>query len=517
MFDLTEITKEFSDINLKYDLLQETMNNATSYKAEFHNSFVITNNLRQKIDTQLNQIIPTRIRTKRVLINALGSLIKTVTGNLDQEDAIRIDHNVDILKTNQNNQKLALDKQTTLLSKAMSNFQETIKNVSHNQIVLESRIKQIIEVINQVDIEETNLFEFFRIHMILTQITTFYQNIYDILSDIEEAITFAKLNTFHNNIIDASMLLKELQFVQTQIKPEKLPFEPNTDNLLKLENTLEIKSYVKDYTIVFIIEIPLVEAQTYNLFQLFPLPVKYGNSYKVIVPNFKYLIINDKTFGYVNRPCQGITAHEYLCSDIHPENFNDYVPCEVKLLRYEDNIKNCNPVYIDIKSIQIQKVDKNKWIVITNKEIMGLEVCKESQTNILLSGTKLIDLDPKCKLRIGNTTLSDNGNKKIEFQNIPLPNVTPNYKYQVSHKEIALPNLSHINLDKIVKLQEEVNQQRIENSKLLDGNIYYDRTSIWTILLYIIIGISILAMLAKYLWPIYIKPKRNVNQETDIF
>lgn len=158
MFDLTEITKEFSDINLKYDLLQETMNNATSYKAEFHNSFVITNNLRQKIDTQLNQILPTRIRTKRALINALGSLIKTVTGNLDQEDAIRIDHNVDILKTNQNNLKLALDKQTTLLSKAMSNFQETIKDVSHNQIVLESRIKQIIEVINQVDIEETNLF-----------------------------------------------------------------------------------------------------------------------------------------------------------------------------------------------------------------------------------------------------------------------------------------------------------------------------------------------------------------------
>ncbi|XP_066261207.1 uncharacterized protein [Euwallacea similis] len=379
---MTKLLQEFSDINIKYDLLHETINNFTDYKSEFYNSFVITNNLKQKINEQINQIFPTKMRTKRALLNALGTIIKTVTGNLDQEDAKRIDQNINILKENQNNLKLVLDKQTTLLTNAINNFQETIKNVSHDQIVLDSKIKEIIEVVNEVNIKQANLFEFFRIHKIITQITTFYQNIYDILSDIEEAITFAKLNTFHNKIINSGMLLNKLKLIQNQVQQEKLPFEPDTDNLLNIENTLKIKSYVKNNVIVFIIEIPLVETQAYNLYRLFSLPVKYNNSYKIIVPSFEYLIIKDKTFGYVNQPCQYVSFNEYLCSHVRPENFNDYVPCEVELLRYENNITNCNPVYLDIKNLQIQNVDESKWIVITTQKIIGVEICKESQGNV---------------------------------------------------------------------------------------------------------------------------------------
>lgn len=296
-----------------------------------------------------------------------------------------------------------------------------------------------------------------------------------------------------------------------------LPFEPNKENLLNIENTLEIKSFIKNNAVIFIIEIPLVEKNDYSLYRLFPLPIMQGDTYKVIVPNSDYLLINDKTFGYANEPCRYVSTNEYLCSQSHIENFPDYIPCEVQLLRYERNTTNCNPVYINVKKLQIQNIDENKWILVTAQDIIGLETCKSSQNDILLNGTYLIELEFQCNLKLSNIILRGNKKTRHNFQNVPLLDVTNNYTYKAPRKEIELTNLNKIDLNKFTELQREINLQKRENSKLLNNNLYYNRTSIWTVLLYIIIIVIALALLAKYLGSIYFKPKTTKVPETDVF
>ena len=73
---------------------------------------------------------------------------------------------------------------------------------------------------------------------------------------------------------------------------EKFPCQAIPENILIFENILDIKSYSKDNEIVFIIEVPLVERDNYNIFHLFPLPTPAENHFKMIIPNFPYLIIN---------------------------------------------------------------------------------------------------------------------------------------------------------------------------------------------------------------------------------
>ena len=129
IFDVTKIINEFYKINNKYELIREHIHNKTAYKTEFFNSYAIIDNLKNKIVNRKDQILPTKTRKTRALINALGSIIKTITGNLNQEDAEKFDKNLNIIRQNENNLKVALDKQMTLLSKSINNFQQTIKNV----------------------------------------------------------------------------------------------------------------------------------------------------------------------------------------------------------------------------------------------------------------------------------------------------------------------------------------------------------------------------------------------------
>lgn len=403
-----------------------------------------------------------------------------------------------------------------LMSKSINTFQETVKNISHNQEILELRINQLIEVINNVQIQETNLFEFFRIHMVFTQITSFYQNIYDILEKLEVAVSFAKINTFHNAIVNKNDLLSELQYISNELSQEKLPFEPNSENILKIENSLEISSYVKNNEVIFIIQIPLVERVNYNLFRLFPLPTRNEKFYKIIVPNFEYLLINERNFGYSNQPCKRINFNEFLCSHMHSENFDKITPCEVRLLRYESDVSNCNPLYVDIEDMQLQNIDDNKWILVTNKDIVATETCQNSQNNILFNGTYLLELSFPCNLKIRDVIIKSYKNTKQTFQNVPLPNLSYNLTHKTLYKEVKLLNLNNVNFNKFDKLQEEINAQKQENSKLLNESIYYEKTSIWTVLLYIILSLLILYVLGKYLWPIIIHKSKKVVQEENI-
>ena len=59
----------------------------------------------------------------------------------------------------------------TLFSKSIDDFQETMKNGSHKQEILKLRVNQIIELVNTIKIEEINLFQFFRIHLMYKDLT----------------------------------------------------------------------------------------------------------------------------------------------------------------------------------------------------------------------------------------------------------------------------------------------------------------------------------------------------------
>lgn len=76
---------------------------------------------------------------------------------------------------------------------------------------------------------------------------------------------------------------------------------------------------------VFILEIPLVEKQMYQYFQLYSLPIKTNNSYQIIIPQSKYVALNEQSYVFSDDKCKSVTDSKYL-----RENVNKYVSIKNK-------------------------------------------------------------------------------------------------------------------------------------------------------------------------------------------
>ena len=145
-------------------------------------------------------------------------------------------------------------------------FQTISENITHNQLILESRILQIQQAIQSSNQKQIEVNHYFLLQMLISQILTAFQEIYNILEKIQIAITFSKLNTFYNSIINPYDLLLEIQSIAINLSFGKLPFLPNIDNILVFEKILQIKSYSKENEIIFIIKVPIVEKRNFILY-----------------------------------------------------------------------------------------------------------------------------------------------------------------------------------------------------------------------------------------------------------
>lgn len=492
------------------------LDSTRSYDKDYFNSYNIIQNLELKIKEQINQLNPKSSRQKRGIINGLGSIVKCLTGNLDQEDAEKYDTQISQLQTNQNKFKIILENQVSLLNSSINSFNELAHNISQNRETLRSRILEIEGSIKNMEQHQLDSYNYFKTHMMLFQITTIYQTIYTIFDKIEIAISFSKLNTLHNSIVKPNELLSELKDVQNYLSDVKLPFEPSLENILSFENVINIKSYSKNHEIIFILEIPLVELNTYQYYQLYPFPIKNNNSFQMILPKNDYIAINEHNFVPSNDKCKEISTEEFMCSQVNTIKINENSPCEVSLLIFSKDINNCYPLPVNINEYQIQKIVNEKLIVIAPQPLVAIQQCRNMKDNIPLFGSYVIDLDTICTINIENHILRTYKNSKVNFKNINLPKLKLNLNNSNNKLSTYNPgafNLNLINTHQLLKTQKDLEYQKNELHKL-NNPVYVSKTSIWTIILYLIFVIVILYLIyVKYISKL--KNRNSNSKEVD--
>lgn len=339
--------------------------------------------------------------------------------------------------------------------------------------------------------------------MVITQIVSSFQIIYDVLEKVEVAITFSKLNTFHNSIVDPENILNEITNISTHFKKRKFPFEPTLDNVILLEKVTEVKSYVKNDKIIFILEIPIVEIESYDYYRLYPLPTCTLNTFKTIIPHSKYLITNKQHYAFSDTNCLEIKSGDFLCRELHTTNIKSTgAPCEIELLKYSTNVSTCEQIPVIIEDIQIEKIKENQWIVITPHSVVAIKKCKDNSENIPLNGSYLIELNSDCEVTIEDNYIRiyKSVSNKNKFKNINLPKIILNnikINYQSKFKPLKL---KPIDLNGIKHIYKNLNEQSKILDKINKAPIYYNRTSIYTILLYILIIIVVIILTFYYLY-----------------
>lgn len=183
-------------------------------------------------------------RQKRGLINALGTVVKYIAGNPDQEDLQIIQQSIGALQTRDNELTNNQMKQI----KINDNFQNRINNVTNTLRKISSQISLINNTLRQDNIVE---------HMNLIFST---DSLIHALEDIEEQVEFSRQNVLSKNILS----LEEKIYIFQKLMQQDLKLEFIDEIFLFSSGSITIS---KD-NVVILVKIPILDDNLYELLEL---------------------------------------------------------------------------------------------------------------------------------------------------------------------------------------------------------------------------------------------------------
>ncbi|KAJ8983952.1 hypothetical protein NQ317_008654 [Molorchus minor] len=315
---------------------------------------------------------------------------------------------------------------------------------------------------------------------VLDQISSTLSILLHLLSDIENAVTFARLRTLHYSILKITELESIIQTILKYYSSSQLIFPLNSSNTHLYYDLLEVEAYYSDTKIVFVIHFPLVYPETYSHYHLYSIPTRNCTT---ILPKDTYLVMNENFYQYASIPC--IKLHpDYYCPDdnlIHGTKNED---CIFQLLQLKSTQGSCLQTPVKIEKNVIQQIDESHYIAVFPNQTKIYHSIADSRRMIPVSSTK----------------------KSItEGQPMLLPELNI-YSHKLPVSAIDEIKIDNVQLDEIHKIQNE--QRKLEPIKLKYENHPWFN-NYWIIPIYVIF-----ALVGIYFSQNFIRRKTNANQTT---
>ncbi|KAG5870841.1 hypothetical protein JTB14_029547 [Gonioctena quinquepunctata] len=224
-YNLTPIAQEIDAIQNKYEAVAIAINNGLSrpYWTNLQNFIQGLQYQLEAVHRKFQSIYPLH-RRKRALINALGSIVKAISGNLDQDDAEKYDSAIFTLQRNQVNVIQQMNRHVSLSTKLTGNFNTTVNLITHNQEVIALEIEKVHSELNTF---VYNFNDYMITRNILDQLSLSLQITLQLLTDLGNAITFARMNTLHDSIIKPDELKSIIDTIIRNHQEEQLLYTYN--------------------------------------------------------------------------------------------------------------------------------------------------------------------------------------------------------------------------------------------------------------------------------------------------
>ncbi|XP_039227243.1 uncharacterized protein LOC120320757 [Drosophila yakuba] len=330
------------------------------------------NQVEQKLTSQLPS--ESNSRPRRGLINGLGTIIKTISGNMDATDEEKIISELKQLGRNAEN--TAQFQNETLIrfmeiTDHINKEQEVINNfINFNQ----NRISK--EIDTGLKKAELNIF--------LTRININLDLLYTHLAGIAESLLFAKLNIVPKYILDNA----EIQKIKMSLTDQNVKIKEDYEvyNLLSLETSTEKK------TIVFEIKIPILSPNNYTLYQIVTIP--FNGTEIVNLPKF---ILEDRIeLKTLNTNCIRVNDLSVCETPTDPDN----PECIHNLLA--NKTATCTVVET-ITQTRIYSPIEGLLVILNARDVNMTSDCIPSKS---LSGSFIINHD-SCSITINGTKYAD--------------------------------------------------------------------------------------------------------------
>lgn len=413
-----KIEKSLSDISVTCNKFQSTSSlhidcNDTVNPLKI---LISANNLKYDSLSLLVPINETRKQTKRYkrgLVDAGGKLLKFLFGTLDADDTKRYDDAFAAIQENENEIYQDMNENIRIVKSTINTFNDTINKLIENEKKLNEYLQKLNEVLTNQTKDIDNLKNAARIDSVFNLLESSLMSVSNILDAVLNSILFAKTNNLHPYVLTPTKLYEVLQNQNNINNNLRLPVTPFTlQNIHSIIDVSKLTSYIYDNKIVFVMKIPLISSDKYDVYKILPLPtprVENGvETYVLIHPTKLYMALTDikntRSPNYalldnVN-DCQKVN-NEYICPlpSIISSTTNNPT-CETKLINEAPNSlpKICDSKVIYGNINLWQKLNNGSYIYVQSKPSKLSIQCpnQDKDHDYTIQGTGILTLEDDC-------------------------------------------------------------------------------------------------------------------------
>ena len=477
--NLENLDKKYLTILQYIKQTKVILSQATAINDKFQNRLIFEiESEMTRIETQrenLHQIvghISNNKRTKRGWFNFIGVIANKFFGVMDNEDAEFIDKKLNEFDKTETVLATVIKDQSHVVRTTILNFNSTMSSLVKNEQILKEQTKYLGESMKKLSsfVQHIDLNKIVDEHInILVHFVTILRNDYDTLTT---AVLLAKRGILHPSIMSPFQIRENMIKLISNIPAGlQLPIPENKENSYLILELINLVAYYYNKRLVFVVKIPLLPTQLFEIYKTTPMPTKIlNNSYIFIKPSNRYFLIRKEDkfeFATMNEvdisKCKKF-EDKRICLKVDP-TFNSHLEsnCETQLFStvITKIPESCEVHVINLKeNIWHKLTDRNSWMFVVKYPTIVTITCQNyhDPIDVTISDVGLITIKSGCKIYSGYITLEST---KTFYSNIE-KNFVPSFnicdflcdderinKVKTEIIEIKSPNLNTINLDEL--------------------------------------------------------------------
>ncbi|XP_022822053.1 uncharacterized protein LOC111354978 [Spodoptera litura] len=463
---------ELKDIDDKINLLLDqlshykySLSNDTYMLYELQIDYLSNKLLR--IADHLETLKPGRV--KRGLIDGLGSIIKSVTGNLDQSDAIRYDSAIKTLQNNSNELAEEFNNHISLSKEWMAQHSNIVSKLVENQI----KINETLRLILDNDAYRDNyLIKYAKFAQYLTILT---ENIDEVLGElvrIENILAFIHASSTHHSMLSTEVLGHMIQ---------KLVKIYSRDQIVDLDireyyDLIKPGYYYSGSQIVIVFKLPIFATDSFDLYKLSIAPNKFKQA---LIPPFPLIATNRKGFVYIEAECPKYD-NWYLCADKMDHQLRQQPDCIQHLILDQTIDEKCDVMELTLAKASMEELDERHYVISFPNSTRIHTVCGK-EDYITVDGSYLATVPENCFLYTSEFAIT-NVNDHVEGRPLKIMNIS--YNMDIKPEKMTQLKLKSIDLSRVHDVQYQLMAQpAIRLNQIPDDALYHTTIPFYTLLL----------------------------------
>lgn len=376
-------------------------------------------------------------RDKRGLINIVGKANKWLFGTLDSDDEKRYDSYLQLIS---NNEQVILEKfknEHTILTKVINAYNSQLVKITDNQKLITTKLESIDKQI--LDISHV-----LYLSIILDNIRNELDKVKYLFDNIDNAISFAKVNIMHNSILNANQLNDLIITIQGLYGKDRIV---NFKQLINYYSLFSTQVMIKESMVIFSIYTPIINPVIFTLYKIYPIPIL---NLTIVLPN-PYVLLNEVTQWSAANLCPEI-EQAFVCKQ---DILSKEEMCIRELLISAKN--ECPVTSVHYKETSVEKLHGEEILVIPAGKTIIKTTCRPH--NIFsIDKPSLIEL-PNCPLEIEGKLYEKERKSDLQYI-LEIPNIQLNVE---DNKEKQHMEIQQVNYEEIKNAQIALNNMKFAN------------------------------------------------------